>query len=312
MDGSVTLRFLASPTDVAFVGGTVAAGKVLEWIDKAGFACAVGWSHAYCVTAYVGDVQFVRPIEVGHIVEATARVVHTGRSSMHIHVAVRSADPKDGVFAQSAECLTVFVSLGDDGRPVAAPLWEPHTDEQRALQDVARERIEVRRHIEAEMARQTYSDAGTAPSITLRFMANPTDANWGGKAHGGYVMAWIDEAAYLVAARWSAGMAIGVYSGGIRFYRPILIGHVVEVEARLLHTGRTSMHISVHVRSGDPRDGAMTLTTHCLTVFVALGDDGRPRAIPTWAPASEEDVALDAHARELVALREGRGPAVDA
>ena len=40
-----TLRFLAAPTDVADLGGTaVAGGRVLEWIDKAAYACAVGWS----------------------------------------------------------------------------------------------------------------------------------------------------------------------------------------------------------------------------------------------------------------------------
>ena len=31
-----------------------------------------------------------------------------------------------------------------------------------------------------------------------------------------------------------------------------MIGHIVEVRARLLHTGRSSMHVSVHVSSGDP------------------------------------------------------------
>ena len=42
--GSVTLRFLAAPTDVAFLGGqAVAGGRVLEWVDKAAYACAVGW-----------------------------------------------------------------------------------------------------------------------------------------------------------------------------------------------------------------------------------------------------------------------------
>ena len=41
----------------------------------------------------------------------------------------------------------------------------------------------------------------------------------------------------------------------MRFYRPLRIGHVVEVEARLLHTGRTAMHVGVHVRSGDPSEG---------------------------------------------------------
>ena len=122
------------------------------------------------------------------------------------------------------------------------------------------------------MAAQTYTDAGTAPRITMRFLAAPTDVNWGGKAHGGTVMRWIDEAAYAVGAGWCAGMCIAAYSGGVRFYRPIQIGHIVEVEARLLRTGRTSMHIAVHVRSGDPQAPEMHLTTHCLTVFVALDE----------------------------------------
>ncbi|MBL0004714.1 MAG: hypothetical protein IPP00_12245 [Actinomycetales bacterium] len=37
--GQVTLRFLAAPTD-AGQGGSVSGGRILEWIDKAGFACA--------------------------------------------------------------------------------------------------------------------------------------------------------------------------------------------------------------------------------------------------------------------------------
>jgi len=37
--GSLTLRFLAAPTDVAFLGDSaVAGGRVLKWIDKAAFA----------------------------------------------------------------------------------------------------------------------------------------------------------------------------------------------------------------------------------------------------------------------------------
>ena len=41
------------------------AGRVLEWIDKAGYAAAAGWSGTYAVTAYVGNVRFTRPVEVG-------------------------------------------------------------------------------------------------------------------------------------------------------------------------------------------------------------------------------------------------------
>ena len=53
----VVLRLLATPTEVAALGETrVAAGRVLEWIDKAAYACAVGWSRTYCVTVYVGNI----------------------------------------------------------------------------------------------------------------------------------------------------------------------------------------------------------------------------------------------------------------
>src|SRR5438477_4183318 len=87
----ITLRFLAAPTDAGY-SGNVSGGRVLEWIDKAGFACAVGCGVSYSVTAYVGNVRFSRPVRVGHLVEATARIVHTGRSSMHILVTVCSGD----------------------------------------------------------------------------------------------------------------------------------------------------------------------------------------------------------------------------
>ena len=63
----LTLRFLAAPTDVAFLGGSVHGGRVLEWIDKAAYALAVGWSGHYCVTAYVGNIHFARPIDIGPV-----------------------------------------------------------------------------------------------------------------------------------------------------------------------------------------------------------------------------------------------------
>ncbi|WP_198415847.1 hotdog domain-containing protein [Cryobacterium glaciale] len=48
-------------------------------------------------------------------------------------------------------------------------------------------------------------------------------------------------------------MAIAVYSGGIHFYRQIQIGHIVEVDARLIHTGERSMRVRVQAYSGSTR-----------------------------------------------------------
>lgn len=299
----LTLRFLAAPTDVGY-SGNVSGGRVLEWIDKAGYACAVGWSGSYCVTAYVGNVRFRRPVRVGHLVEATARVIHTGRTSMHILVTVRSGDPQDGVLMDATECLIIFVAVDQDGRPTPVPEWHPTDGADRELQASAIRRIDLRAEIEAAMAAQTYSDEGIAPRIVLRFLAAPSDVNWGGKVHGGIVMRWIDEAAHVLATQWNSSPAnIAVYAGGVRFYRPLRIGDLVEVEARLLHTGTTSMHISVHVRSGDPALGDLKITTHCLIIFVSLDANGEARPTHRWAPVTAEDQSLERHALHLAQLR---------
>jgi 4-hydroxybenzoyl-CoA thioesterase len=87
-----------------------------------------------------------------------------------------------------------------------------------------------------------------------------------------------------------------------------MIGHIVEVRARLLHTGRSSMHVSVHVSSGDPKAPDMQLTTHCLTIFVALDDERRPASVPRWTPETAEDDRLDAHAQHLMQLRARLAP----
>jgi 4-hydroxybenzoyl-CoA thioesterase len=198
----------------------------------------------------------------------------------------------------------VFVAVDAQGRPTPVATYVPQTEADRAWQESAVTRIALRNDIAQAMAAQTYTADGTAPRVVLRFLAAPTDVNWGGKVHGGIVMRWIDEAAHVLATRWTGSAAnVAVYAGGVRFYRPLHIGDLVEVDARLLLTGTSSMHISVHVRSGDPAAGSMELTTHCLIVFVPLDDVGHAVPARTWEPVSDEDLALRDHALELIDLR---------
>ncbi|MEO8220603.1 MAG: hotdog domain-containing protein [Specibacter sp.] len=303
---SVTLRFLAAPTDVGH-SGSVDAGTVLEWVDKAAYAAAVGWAKSYCVTAYVGNIHFADPVNSGDMVEVEATIVYTGRSSMHIRTMVSSGDPRGGIPTMRSQCIVIFVAVGADGKPTAVTPFEPATQEEIEHRDNALARIKVREEVVAAMKAQKYTDAGTAERVVLRFMAAPTDVNWGGKVHGGIVMKWIDEAAYVCASRYCGNDTVAVFSGGVRFYRPLLIGHVVEVEARLVYTGVKGMHIAVHVRSGDPKGHEMNLTTYCLTVMVTRDNAGNSVPVPHWAPLSDEDKHLHSHARDLLEIR-GRAP----
>ncbi len=56
--------------------------------------------------------------------------------------------------------------------------------------------------------------------LTLQFLAEPSDVNFGGKVHGGMVMKWIDQAGYACAAGWCGGYAVTVYAGGSAFCAP--------------------------------------------------------------------------------------------
>ncbi|MGH3561432.1 MAG: acyl-CoA thioesterase [Mycobacterium sp.] len=299
-----TLRFLAKATDVGY-GERIDGGHVLEWVDKAGYACASEWSGRYCVTAFIGDIRFAKPIAVGELVEIDARIVHTGRTSMHIFVTVSSGDPRAGSLSETARCLAVFIAVDDSGAPVPVPVWTPQTVLDQRLQLAARRRVSVRADVDAALAAQHYSDETSAPRAVLRFLAAPTDVNWGGKVHGGKVMRWIDEAAFVCASQWTGEQVVASRIDGIRFYRPIVIGNMIEVHARLIHTSARRLHISVHVRSTDVRSRQGDVAAHALTIFAALDADGRAKAVRQWSPVTDEDRRLDEHAQELAEVLRG-------
>ena len=158
------------------------------------------------------------------------------------------------------------------------------------------------------------STRSAARSIALRFLAEPTDVNFGGKVHGGAVMKWIDQAGYACAVGWSGYYCVTVYVGGIRFYKPIFIGQIVEVRAMVVHTGTSSMHIAIDVSATDPKTGARKKTTRCLIVFVAVDGAGDTVQVPRWEPVSDEDLRLQKQAMRMAEVRkeqEDELPALD-
>ncbi|MDX2369757.1 MAG: acyl-CoA thioesterase [Colwellia sp.] len=144
-------------------------------------------------------------------------------------------------------------------------------------------------------------------NITLRFLAEIQGVNFGGKIHGGAVMKWIDLAAYACAAGWSGCYCITSYAGGIRFVAPIHVGSLVEVEANVIYTGKSSMHIALEVNACDPKSLNRRLTMHCIVIMVAVDQNGQPERIPQWIPESDADKKQHATAVNLMAIRKKIG-----
>ncbi|WP_199611554.1 acyl-CoA thioesterase [Flocculibacter collagenilyticus] len=140
--------------------------------------------------------------------------------------------------------------------------------------------------------------------IQFRFLAEPTDVNFGGKVHGGIIMKWIDQAAYACAAGWSGKYCVTISVGNIRFYRPVLVGNLVEVSAKIVHTGNTSMNIYVSVKSRDPKSAAFAETNHCFISFIATDEAGYPVSVPSWEPKNKEDKLLQKYAIKMKSFTE--------
>ncbi|HYG06436.1 MAG TPA: acyl-CoA thioesterase [Stenotrophomonas sp.] len=148
--------------------------------------------------------------------------------------------------------------------------------------------------------------SGTQRELNFRFLAEPNDVNFGGKVHGGAVMKWIDQVGFAAASGWSGHYCVTVAVGGIRFVAPILIGDVVTVSAKLVYTGRTSMHFAIDVWARSPVGGQSRLCTHCIIVFVAMDEDhATPVPVPGWVPDIPADQRLSEYALKVMELSKG-------
>jgi len=143
--------------------------------------------------------------------------------------------------------------------------------------------------------------------VTLRFLAEPQDVNFGGKVHGGAVMRWIDLAAYACAAGWSGRYCVTAYAGGIRFEAPIHVGSLVEVAAKVIYTGSSSMHIAIEVSACDPKSLNRRHTTSSIVIMVAVDQNGQKETVPEWVPQTEEDKQQHDTAIRLMEMRKKIG-----
>jgi acyl-CoA hydrolase len=143
----------------------------------------------------------------------------------------------------------------------------------------------------------------TKSKLTFQFITEPNDVNYGGKVHGGAVMKWMDQTAFACAAAWAEGYCVTVYVGGIRFYSPIKIGDIVKIDAQVIYTGETSIHVSLDVYSRPTHEMNYHKTTHCIMVFVAVDSEGKGRKVEKLIPITQEDILLENYAKKLMDLR---------
>jgi acyl-CoA hydrolase len=115
--------------------------------------------------------------------------------------------------------------------------------------------------------------------IQVSELMTPDKANFLGKVFGGAVLALIDKAAYVAAARHAQTVCVTASFDRVDFHTPIEVGELVHITAQVEFVGRSSLGIGVEVHSENVQTGERQHAISSYVTMVALRD-GKPAEVP--------------------------------
>ena len=116
----ISISQLMLPSHSNF-SGKIHGGYILSLLDQIAFACASKFSGNYCVTASVETVNFLKPIEVGELVNMKASVNYVGTSSMIIGIRVEAENIKTGEIKHCNSSYFTMVAKDTNGNKTSVP-----------------------------------------------------------------------------------------------------------------------------------------------------------------------------------------------
>ena len=120
-------------------------------------------------------------------------------------------------------------------------------------------------------------------------LAMPNDANPLGNLFGGKVMALVDLAGSIAAARHARSSVVTASIDSMNFLYPVRIGELVTCHSQVNRVFKTSMEVGVKVCVENLKTGEIRHTSSAYLTFVALGSDGQRIAIPPVVAETDEE-----------------------
>jgi acyl-CoA thioesterase YciA len=122
-------------------------------------------------------------------------------------------------------------------------------------------------------------DAPTG-ELVIRTLAMPADTNPAGDIFGGWVLSQMDIGGGIKAGQRAQGRVATVAVTAMTFHLPVYVGDVLCVYADIEKVGRTSIAVNMEAWALRGRQGERVRVTEGRFVFVAIGEDGKPRPVP--------------------------------
>ncbi len=127
----------------------------------------------------------------------------------------------------------------------------------------------------------------------------PGDTNAYGTAFGGKILALMDRAAGLAAARFGKSNFVTASLDALDFRAPVLQGDIAEVEAKVVYTSTHTAGVKVNVYAVEKTEWKRRLCCQGTLFMVAIGPDRKPKEVPMLKPQTDEDRQAWEEARSI-------------
>lgn len=137
----------------------------------------------------------------------------------------------------------------------------------------------------------------------------PNDTNTLNNLMGGRMMHFMDIVAAISAQKHSHRIVVTASVDTLSFSRPIKLGSVVTITAKVTRSFSSSMEVHVVADMEDLTKGIRQRSNEAFFTFVAVDQNGRPIDVPEVEPVTEEEHQLYSSAlkrRQLRLLLAGR------
>lgn len=127
-------------------------------------------------------------------------------------------------------------------------------------------------------------------SVTIHTdMVLPGETNPLNNLFGGELLARIDRCCAITARRHTRRVCVTASVNHVAFSKPIPLGVVVTVEAKVSRAFNTSLEIIADITVEDRETGDIMNAGSAIYTFVAVNDMGHPVQIPELIPETEEE-----------------------
>ena len=120
--------------------------------------------------------------------------------------------------------------------------------------------------------------------LCTRTLAMPADTNQNGDIFGGWLLSQMDIGGGVYAAKVTKTRNVTVAIDAINFRKPVNVGDLVSVYAKLVRLGRTSITVHLEAWVIRRREVKPILVTDGNFTYVSIDEQGRPQPIQRNEP----------------------------